>query len=89
MAKHRVGTRRRQRTQGAKNRSTGRLGGLAAAGAAGVALTGALALGAAPTLTSSPQLLAALHYLRGTNIGFIPSEQQYEDFSAQSSTAAV
>ena len=80
MAKHRVGTRRRQRTQGAKNRSTGRLGGLAAAGAAGVALTGALALGAAPTLTSSPQLLAALHYLRGTNIGFIPSEQQYEDF---------
>ncbi|WP_235682467.1 PE-PPE domain-containing protein [Mycolicibacterium poriferae] len=75
-----MGTRRRQRTQGAKNRSTGRLGGLAAAGAAGVALTGALALGAAPTLTSSPQLLAALHYLRGTNIGFIPSEQQYEDF---------
>lgn len=64
----------------AKNRSTGRLGGLAAAGAAGVALTGALALGAAPTLTSSPQLLAALHYLRGTNIGFIPSEEQYEDF---------
>lgn len=80
MAKHRVGTRRRQRTRGAKNRSTGRLGGLAAAGAAGVALTGALALGAAPTLTSSPQLLAALHYLRGTNIGFIPSKQQYEDF---------
>lgn len=80
MAKHRANTRRRQRAQGTKSRSAGPRGGLAAAGVAGVALTGALALGGAPTLTSSPQLLAALHYLRGTNIGFIPSEQQYEDF---------
>ena len=82
MAKHRASTRRRQRAQGAKTRWAGPLGGVAAAGVAGVALTGALALGGAPTLTSSPQLLAALHYLRGTNIGFIPSEQQYEDFIA-------
>ena len=77
MAKHRVSKGRRQRTRGAKRRSTGPVAGLAAAG---VALTGALALGAAPTLTASPQLLAALHYLRGTNIGFVPSQQQYEDF---------
>ncbi|MGE0778525.1 PE-PPE domain-containing protein [Mycolicibacterium sp.] len=47
---------------------------------AGAAVAGAALLGVTPTLTTSPQLLATLHYLRGTNIGGVPSEQQFQDF---------
>ncbi|MFB1295780.1 PE-PPE domain-containing protein [Mycobacterium sp. pW049] len=53
---------------------------VSAASVAGVALAGAAAVGVAPTLSVSPQLLASLHYLRGTNIGGVPTEQQYLDF---------
>lgn len=53
---------------------------VSAVGVAGVALAGAAAVGVAPTLSVSPQLLASLHYLRGTNIGGVPTEQQYLDF---------
>jgi hypothetical protein len=50
---------------------------ISAVGAAGVAVAGAAVIGTAPTLSASPQLMAALHYLRGTNIGGEPTEQQY------------
>lgn len=46
----------------------------------GVAVVGAALLGTAPTMSVSPQLLATLHYLRGTNIGYQPTQQEYEDF---------
>src|SRR5881409_2253170 len=51
-----------------------------AVGMAGVAVAGAAVLGTAPTMSVSPQLLATLHYLNGTNIGYVPTQQQYEDF---------
>lgn len=53
---------------------------VSAATIAAAAVGGAVVLGAAPTLSVSPQLAASLHYLRGTNIGGIPTDQQYEDF---------
>lgn len=51
-----------------------------AAATAGVALAGAAAIGVAPTLSVSPQLTASLHYVRGTNIGYLPSKQEFEHF---------
>ncbi|BBY73643.1 hypothetical protein MPRF_05420 [Mycolicibacterium parafortuitum] len=45
-----------------------------------MALAGAAVIGAAPTIPAGPQLMASLHYLRGTNIGGVPTEQQFEDF---------
>ncbi|WP_275571969.1 PE-PPE domain-containing protein [Mycolicibacterium vanbaalenii] len=51
-----------------------------AAATAGVALAGAAAIGVAPTLSVSPQLTASLHYVRGTNIGYLPTEQEFEHF---------
>lgn len=53
---------------------------VSAIGMAGVAVVGAALLGTAPTMSVSPQLLATLHYLRGTNIGYQPTQQEYEDF---------
>ncbi|VEG51691.1 PE-PPE domain-containing protein [Mycolicibacterium aurum] len=53
---------------------------MSAVGVAGVAVAGAAVIGAAPTLSAGPQLMASLHYLRGTNIGFTPTEQQFLDF---------
>ncbi|KMO76969.1 putative PPE family protein PPE42 [Mycolicibacterium chlorophenolicum] len=53
---------------------------VSAIGMAGVAVAGAALLGTAPTMSVSPQLLATLHYLRGTNIGYQPTQQEYEDF---------
>ena len=45
-----------------------------------MAVAGAAVIGAAPTISAGPQLMASLHYLRGTNIGGVPTEQQFEDF---------
>lgn len=53
---------------------------VSAVGAAGLAMASAAVIGVAPTLTVSPQLMATLHYLRGTNIGAEPTEQQFEGF---------
>lgn len=53
---------------------------VSAVGMAGVAVAGSALIGTAPTLSVSPQLLATLHYLRGTNIGYQPTQQEYEDF---------
>lgn len=52
---------------------------VSAVGAAGVALAGAVAVGA-PPLSLSAQLAASLHYLRGASIGYLPSEQIHQDF---------
>ena len=80
---------RRARTQGRHRACTPRSGrrgvrgakaGVSAVGMAGVAVIGAALLGTAPTMSVSPQLLATLHYLRGTNIGYQPTQQEYEDF---------
>ncbi|AFM15560.1 PE-PPE domain-containing protein [Mycolicibacterium chubuense NBB4] len=68
------------RQAGAGRRSTAVKATACAFGVASMAVAGAALIGAAPTLTASPQLLATLHYLRGTNIGWIPTQQQYEDF---------
>ncbi|MBX7452270.1 PE-PPE domain-containing protein [Mycolicibacterium sp. 3033] len=51
-----------------------------AVGMAGVAVAGAAVLGTAPTLSVSPQLLATLHYLRGTTNGHQATQQEFEDF---------
>ena len=83
MGKRRVQTRGRHRAQ--KSRSRGLRGATAAAsavGVAGVAVAGAALIGMAPTMSASPQLLSTLHYLRGTNIGAEPTEQQFQDFIA-------
>jgi hypothetical protein len=52
------------------------------AGAAGVAAAaGAVALGLTPTLAASPDLVAGtVWYLRGTEIGDNPTDEQYEAF---------
>jgi hypothetical protein len=52
------------------------------AGAAGfAAAAGAAALGLTPTLSASPQLTAqSVWYLRGTDIGDNPSDDEYKDF---------
>lgn len=84
MRERRVNTRGKHRVQKTKRvpprRSVGMQATVGAVGAAGVALAGAAVIGVAPTMSTSPQLLAALHYLRGTNIGNEPTDQQYEDF---------
>src|SRR6478672_1118195 len=93
MGKHQVKARGRHRAQPtarARHRSARALSlerrsiavkaTISAVGAAGVAVAGAAVIGTAPTLSASPQLMAALHYLRGTNIGGEPTEQQYLDF---------
>jgi len=52
------------------------------AGAAAVA--GALVLGLTPTMSAAPQLAAAtVYYLRGTNIGNEPTDEQYRSFIGQ------
>ena len=51
-----------------------------AVGMAGVAVAGAAVLGTAPTMSASPQLLATLHYLRGTTNGHQATQQEFEDF---------
>lgn len=79
----RVKARGRHRVQPAPRRSVGvktALSAVSAVGVAGVAVAGAAVIGVAPTLSVSPQLMATLHYLRGTNIGNEPTDQQYEDF---------
>ncbi|MGE2732252.1 PE-PPE domain-containing protein [Mycolicibacterium vaccae] len=43
-------------------------------------MAGAAALGVAPTLSASPDLMASLHYLRGTNIGAVPTDGEFVDF---------
>ncbi|MEH3143635.1 MAG: PE-PPE domain-containing protein [Mycobacterium kyogaense] len=53
---------------------------MTAVGMAGVAVAGAAVLGTAPTMSVSPQLLATLHYLRGTTNGHQATQQEYEDF---------
>jgi hypothetical protein len=53
---------------------------MSAVGVAGAALTGAAVIGVAPSLSLSPQLAASLPYLRGTNIGGVPTEQEYQNF---------
>ncbi|BBX18738.1 PE-PPE domain-containing protein [Mycolicibacterium duvalii] len=68
MAKHRAKKTRR------------RTASTSAIGVAAVAVAGAAVLGATPTLATGPDLLAALHYLRGTNIGTIPTDEQFTDF---------
>jgi len=76
-----AGRHRAQRSQrGRQRRSLGVMATVSAVGAAGVAVAGAAVIGVAPTLSVSPQLMASLHYLRGTNIGNEPTEQQYRDF---------
>ncbi|UXA18750.1 PE-PPE domain-containing protein [Mycobacterium sp. SMC-4] len=51
-----------------------------AIGVAALAVAGAAVLGVTPTLATSPDLMAALHYLRGTNIGTVPTDQEFVDF---------
>lgn len=68
MGKHRAQKPRRRRTS------------TPALGVAAVAVAGAAALGVTPTLATSPDLMAALHYLRGTNIGTNPTDEQFTDF---------
>jgi hypothetical protein len=88
MGKHQVKARGRHRAQptararhgsaralSLERRSIAVKATISAVGAAGVAV-----IGTAPTLSASPQLMAALHYLCGTNIGGEPTEQQYLDF---------
>ncbi len=73
--------RHRVHTPGSKKRGVrGVKAAVSAVGMAGVAVAGAAVLGTAPTMSASPQLLATLHYLRGTNIGYQPTQQEYEDF---------
>lgn len=46
-----------------------------------VAVAAAVAVGLTPTVSSAPMLTAAtVDYLRGTNIGWTPTDQQYRDF---------
>jgi hypothetical protein len=52
------------------------------AGAAGViAAAGAAVVGLTPTLAASPQLLANVEYVRGTNIGDNPSDAAFKAFA--------
>ncbi len=80
MQERRVKARGRHRAQRSQRRALGVKATVSAVGAAGVAVAGAAVIGVAPTLAASPQLMATLHYLRGTNIGNEPTEQQYRDF---------
>ncbi|MGE2832746.1 PE-PPE domain-containing protein [Mycobacterium sp. SMC-4] len=68
MAKHRA------------KKTGGRKGSGSALGVAAIAVAGAAALGVAPTLSTSPGLMASLHYLRGTNIGTVPTDGEFTDF---------
>lgn len=68
MARHRVKKTDRRNASGS------------ALGIAAIAVAGAAALGVAPTLSTSPDLMASLHYLRGTNIGTIPTDGEFTDF---------
>lgn len=52
----------------------------AAVGTAAMAVAGAVTIGVAPGMTAAPALTASLHYLRGTNIGYRPSEQEFHRF---------
>jgi PE-PPE domain len=46
----------------------------------GIATAGAAVIGLTPTLSASPELLATVYYLRGTNIGDEPTDAEYEQF---------
>lgn len=67
------------------------------AGAAGVAAAaGAAALGLTPSLSASPELVAeavdttgTVWYLRGTEIGDNPSDDEYEDFIGRMTTGTL
>ncbi|MEZ0342428.1 PE-PPE domain-containing protein [Mycobacterium sp. pV006] len=76
MSKHRVAKKSRQKRSGS------------ALGIAAVAVAGAAALGVAPTLSTSPDLMASLHYLRGTNIGSVPTDAVFNDFIGEVITGA-
>jgi hypothetical protein len=81
--KHRSGATRRmasERPRSAERRMKRVKATASAVGVAAAAMAGAAVIAVAPTLSASPQLLASLHYLRGTNIGGVPTEQQYQDF---------
>lgn len=84
MGNRRAGTQGRHRAQ--KQRTAARGGrarakaAVTAVGMAGVAVAGAAVLGTAPTMSVSPQLLATLHYLRGTTNGHQATQQEFEDF---------
>lgn len=83
MAKQRVRSQGKHRVQKESLRKRGLptvKAAISAVGMAGVAVAGAAAIGTAPTMSVSPQLLATLHYLRGTNIGYQPTREEYENF---------
>ncbi|PRC41722.1 PE-PPE domain-containing protein [Mycobacterium sp. ITM-2017-0098] len=80
--KHQATKKRRtvsERPRSAQRRAIRVKAAVSAVGVAAAAMAGAAVIGVAPTLSASPQL-ASLHYLRGTNIGGVPTEQQYLDF---------
>lgn len=68
------GARRKRRAASGKASAAGALG------VAGIAAAGAAVIGFTPTLCASPQLTAQLYYLRGTNIGDEPSDDQFNAF---------
>lgn len=68
---------RNQQSSGGRRRAKAAV---TAVGMAGVAVAGAAMLGTAPTMSVSPQLLASLHYLRGTTNGHQATQQEFEDF---------
>lgn len=70
MGGHRDTVQRRRAVKGAA----------AAVGTAAMAVAGAVTIGVAPGMTAAPALTASLHYLRGTNIGYRPSEQEFHRF---------
>lgn len=78
--KHRALRPRRAASERPRRRAVDVKATAVAVGVEGVALAGVAAIGIAPTLSASPELLASLHYLRGTNIGGVPTEEQYLDF---------
>lgn len=47
------------------------------AGIVGAAVAGAAVIGGTPTLTAATELAAKTYYLRGTNIGTVPPDDQY------------
>lgn len=50
---------------------------LPVAGLVGVAVAGAAVIGGTPSLTAATELAAKTYYLRGTNIGTVPPDDQY------------
>jgi hypothetical protein len=76
-------TQGRHRAKKAARTRRGLAGARAAAsavGMAGVTVAAIAAVGTAPTMSASPQLLATVHYLRGTTNGHQATQQEYEHF---------